>query len=114
MESSFTLTDWTLLGLFGAAAFYAVVGNFAFFVILRSRGSIPFALGGLAVVVYFGLPRRQRSKTLDLFALTVLTSVAVACLAALLLFPRKMRNASVHDQVSLLLGDILVYISAVR
>lgn len=88
MEHTLTLTDWILLGLFCFAGFYAVVGNLVLFFITRSRGEMPSALGGVAVLYYFTLSRDRRSRGFDIFALSVLFSLAVVILVAILLYPR--------------------------
>jgi hypothetical protein len=80
--------EWIFLALFGIAISYAVIGNAILAIILQSRKLIPFILGGMAVVVYFRLPRDQRTKALDRLALTVLLSLLLGVLTAVVLYPR--------------------------
>jgi len=88
IDPTLSVADWVLLGAFCLAIPYAVVGNMVLFFVIKEKSGMSFLLGGLAVLAYFRLPRGQRSLLLDLLAVSVLLSLVVVIVTAILLYPR--------------------------
>lgn len=73
--------------LFLVSAAWAVLGNLLLFAHLYSRRAIPFALGGLALFLYWRLPLEERTRTTSFIAITAGAAIVMAVASAILLFP---------------------------
>lgn len=78
--------NWLLVILFGAAGAYYLVGNFALYSAIRSNGSaLPFILSGATLFLYFRESSEVRTRSLDLFAVTLLLALAISIISAIIL-----------------------------